>query len=189
MRPGRALALVALVPLAALAAEWVKVPTPDAHQHWYDRSKLVFEGETVTYWRRVAFRSPQRSKGGLATSAMYRERIDCRTHTSRTLGYLLYARDGSVIENVRTPDAEPEPVTPDTLGDQYEKVMCALLARYPREPLAPAASAIPPSTQELRDEIEWLEARLRILRAQLEQRSDAGFATTGQPAAPSQPAH
>ena len=140
------------------------------------------------YWRRVAFRSPQRSKAGLATSAMYRERVDCRAHTSRTLGYLLYARDGTVIENVRTPDAEPEPVTPDTLGDHYEKVMCALLASHPRERLAPAASAIPPSTQELRDEIEWLEARLRILRAELELRPKAGSAATEQPVAISQPA-
>lgn len=180
-------ALLACVPLAAVAAEWIKVPAPDAHQHWYDRSKLVFDGDAVTYWRRVEFGSPQRSKSGLATSAMYRERIDCRAHSHRTLGYLLYAREGSVIENVRTPEAETEPVTPDTVGDQYEKVMCALLAGQPLAP--PPASAVPPSTQELRDEIEWLEARLRILRAQLDLRLKAGSAATEEPVAASPPAH
>jgi hypothetical protein len=117
------------LPLTALAADWVKVPVPDVNQHGYDRSKVLVEGDGVTYWRRVEFRAPQRAKAGVAGSAMYRERIDCRTHSHRTLGYLLYAQDGTVIEWLEArlrilreqlehqpkPQAAPEPaVAPGT---------------------------------------------------------------------------
>src|SRR5689334_6113552 len=96
----------------AHAAEWVRVSTIDIHQHWYDRSKIFVDGDVVTYWRRVTFHTPQRSKAGLASSAMYRERVDCRTHMHTTLGYLLYLKDQGVLENVHTPDAAPEPIVP-----------------------------------------------------------------------------
>ena len=54
----------------AHAAEWVRVSVIDANQHWYDRSKIYVDGDLVTYWRRVSFRAPQRSKAGMAGSAM-----------------------------------------------------------------------------------------------------------------------
>lgn len=167
----RSAAAVALtLPLTALAADWVKVPVPDLNQHWYDRSKVLVEGDGVTYWRRVEFRAPQRAKAGVAGSAMYRERIDCRTHSHRTLGYLLYAQDGTVIENTHKPDAEAEPIIPETVGDQFEKVMCALAAERGPESKAPSSGtgSVLRSAEEIRQEIEWLEARLRILRDQLE---------------------
>src|SRR6478609_493046 len=45
---GHAAASLALcLPLAALAAEWVKVPTPDLNRHWYDRTKLAVENENI----------------------------------------------------------------------------------------------------------------------------------------------
>ena len=49
MSIGHAAASLALcLPLAALAAEWVKVPTPDLNRHWYDRTKLdVFSQEPL----------------------------------------------------------------------------------------------------------------------------------------------
>jgi hypothetical protein len=68
------------------AAEWVPVGAPDQNQHAYDRSKLTVDGEAITYWRRVVFRSPQPLKAGTARMALYRERIDCRSHSHRTLG-------------------------------------------------------------------------------------------------------
>jgi hypothetical protein len=158
------------LPLTALAADWVKVPVPDVNQHWYDRSKVQVEGDGITYWRRVEFRVPQRAKAGVAGSAMYRERIDCHTHDHRTLGYLLYAQDGTVIENVHKPDAEAEPTVPETVGDQFEKVMCALAAQRMPEAKLPGASTglALRSPEEIRQEIQFLEARLRILREQLE---------------------
>jgi len=188
VKRGYAFALLACVPLAAAAAEWVKVQTPDVNQHWYDSNKLLFEGDTVTYWRRVEFRSPQRSKAGLAGSAMYRERVDCRAHTLRMLGYLLYAGNGAVIENVHTPEAAAEPVVPETLGDQYEQLMCKLAQERPAEARTPAsAGAVPRSTQEIRDEIEWLEARLRILHEQLDLKLKAESAAQPAATAPANP--
>ena len=59
--------------------------------------------------------------------ALYRERIDCRSHTHRTLGYLLYAQDGNVIENVYTPEAAAEPIIPGTVGDRFEELMCVFV--------------------------------------------------------------
>jgi len=152
------------------AAEWVRVSTIDAHQHWYDRSKIYVDGDGVTYWRRVTFRSPQRSKAGMAASAMYRERVDCRTHLHTTLGYLLYSKEQSILENVHTPDAAPEAIIPETVGDQFEKLMCSLAPQIALEQKAQAATT-PRTAGELRDEIEFLEARLRFLREQLELRT------------------
>lgn len=131
MRPARAgLALAALACAAPLwAAQWTRVSVKDAHEHYYDRGKLTIESDLITYWRRVVFRPPQPAKGGLAATAMYRERIDCALHSHRTLGYLLYAQDGGVLENVYTPEAAPEPIIPETVGDRFESVMCALVAR------------------------------------------------------------
>jgi hypothetical protein len=154
------------------AAEWVRVSTIDVHQHWYDRSKIYVDGEVVTYWRRVTFRTPQPTKTGMAASAMYRERVDCRTHLHTTLGYLLYSKDHNVLENVRTPDAAPEAIVPETVGDQFEKLMCSLAPQIALEQKAQTAAA-PRTTGELRDEIEFLEARLRFLREQLELRTRA----------------
>jgi hypothetical protein len=167
----RAAASVALcLPLAALAAEWIKVPAPDLNQHWYDRSKLTAENESITYWRRVDFHVPQRSKSGMAQSGMYRERIDCRAHTYRTLGYLLYAKNGSVIENMHTPDATAEPIIPETVGDRFDRVMCALAPQVLAAQKAATEAAIttPRTVEELRQDIESTEARLRILREQLD---------------------
>ena len=38
-----------------------------------------------------------------------------------------------MIENVHTPDSEPEPIIPDTLGDRYERVMCKLAPQIAAE--------------------------------------------------------
>lgn len=170
----RAGALLFCLPLTALAADWVKLPTPDANIHWYDRSKLLVEDDAVTYWRLVEFRTPQQTKFGMASSAMYRERIDCRNHTYRALGYLLYAKDNTVIENVHSPDAAAEPVIPETVGDRYERLMCALAAeRAAAKAQASAAPPAPRTSQEIRSEMDALEARLRLLRDQLDQLTKA----------------
>ena len=177
MRPSATLVtwaacLLALaLPAAADAADWVRVAAPDQHQHAYDRSKLVIDGDDITYWRRVTFRTPQAAKGGLARMAMYRERMDCRAHTHRTLGYLLYAQDGSIIENIYTPDAPTEPVIPETVGDRYEMLMCAFVdearsARARAAAEAAAAPAAPASLDELQRELERTQARLRELQDQ-----------------------
>lgn len=149
------------------AAEWVRVSTIDVNQHWYDRSKIFVNADVVTYWRRVTFRMPQRSKAGLAASALYRERVDCRTHLHTTLGYLLYSKEQAVLENVHTPDANAEPIIPETVGDQFEKLMCSLAPQLALEQKSQSAT-MPRTAGELRDEIEFLEARLRLLREQLE---------------------
>ncbi len=174
MRAARAralsLLLTALAPWGqgAHAADWVRVSAPDQHQHSYDRTKLAIEGDEITYWRRVVFRAPQSVAAGNARMAMYRERIDCRNHTLRTLGYLLYAQDGSVLENVYTPEAAAEPIIPETLGDRFDMLMCVLVdeARRAREEAAAQApdAAV---TEALRAEIERLEGRVRELEAQL----------------------
>jgi hypothetical protein len=178
-------AIVALLlPVAPVdAAEWVRVSTIDANQHWYDRSKIYVDGDLVTYWRRVSFRTPQRSKTGMASSAMYRERVDCRTHVHTTLAYLLYAKDQSVLDNVPTPDAQAEPTVPETVGDQFEKLMCSLAPQIALEPKS-ASATMPRTAGELRDEIEFLEARLRLLREQLELHSKSAAPAEPAPAPP-----
>ena len=158
----------ALAPAPARAADWVRVTAPDQNQHAYDRTKLFVDGEAITYWRRVVFRTPQPVQGGTARMALYRERIDCRSHAHRTLGYLLYAQDGNIIENVYTPEATAEPVIPGTVGDRYEELMCVFVEedREAREETARQA-ADPAITDALRAEVERLEARVRELETRL----------------------
>jgi hypothetical protein len=178
-----ALALV-LGASSALAADWVWLEMPDVHQHYYDRSKVSIEGDSVTYWRRVVFTTPQQARAGTARSAMYRERIDCKTHTHRTLGYLLYGADAAVIENAYTPDAPSEPVIPETVGDHYEKLMCGLAAASRAEAATTPPKAEPSLTSQeaLRSEIERLESRLQELKRQL-QGAQQGMPPTTEPAA------
>jgi uncharacterized protein YceH (UPF0502 family) len=162
------LAALAAVSLsaAAQAADWVRVGTPDQHQHSYDRSKLTLEDAEITYWRRVVFRTPQPARSGKARMAMYRERVDCAQHTYRTLGYLLYAQDGSILENVYTPDAPSQPIIPETVGDRFETLMC-LIVEQDQVSRAAAEDAVPTTPDALRVEVERLEARLRELKEQL----------------------
>ena len=122
------------------AAEWVRMSTIDINQHWYDRSKIFVDGDLVSYWRRVTFRSPQRSKAGMASSAMYRERVDCRTHMHTTLGYLLYSKDQSVLDNVNTPEAAPEPIV---------ETNCSIVGESDRR--APWTKRIPATSVVLRN--------------------------------------
>jgi len=168
----------ALCAAPAQSADWVRVTAPDQNQHAYDRTKLFVDGEAITYWRRVVFRTPQPIKGGAARMALYRERIDCRSHTHRTLGYLLYAQDGNIVENVYTPEAAAEPIIPGTVGDRFEELMCVFVEedREARDEAARQASD-PAVADALRAEVARLEARVHELEMQLR---EAG----GRPAAP-----
>ncbi len=201
------LALAAAVAALALsaplcAAEWTRVAVKDQHEHYYDRTKIAIEGERITYWRRVVFRPAQPTRNGLAGTAMYRERIDCALHTHRTLGYLLYAPEGSVLENVYTPEAAADPIIPETVGDRFENAMCALLARerarnVARRPAAEKSATDPVAARDagrtaqadagvedletmnqaqLLVEIARLEERLTQLRARLSVMSAPGSA-------------
>lgn len=161
------LGLLLVQSLPASAADWIRVPTADVHQHYYDRAKLGIDGEEITYWRRVTFKTPQPSKNGPATMAMYRERIDCARHTHRTLGYLLHGQDGSVIENVYTPDAHPEPIVPETVGDKFEQLMCVFVDQARTSRQAADVESNQQSAEAIKAEIERLEARLKVLRERL----------------------
>ena len=126
----------------------------------------MIEGEQITYWRRVVFGTPQPARSGMARMAMYRERIDCAKHTYRTLGYLLYAQDGAILDNVYTPDAQPEPIVPETVGDRFETLVC-LIVEQDQASRTPAAQPVPKTPEQLRAEAEQLETRLRELKEQL----------------------
>jgi hypothetical protein len=164
----RLLASLALaLPLGAQAASWVRAEVADEHQHFYDRSNLSIEGDEISYWRRVIFRAPQATASGAARMAMYRERIDCRARTFRILGYLLYGQDGSVLENVYTPQAHPEPIAPATVGERFETLMCAFVEQARASQPATGAEPRPGEFEELQGEIQQLENRLRVLRERL----------------------
>ncbi|MBM3393362.1 MAG: hypothetical protein FJY37_01695 [Betaproteobacteria bacterium] len=150
------------------AAEWAAVPTGDGNQHFYDRSKVFVSGDEVTYWRRVVFSTAHPVRNGFARSAMYRERVSCKQHRISTLGYLLYASDGSVLENVYTPDVDPSAVVPETVGDRFHRIMCAFVGTgggtrpTPRDP-APAPKKTD-DNDSVREEIDRLETMLKRLR-------------------------
>lgn len=129
----RHLALLAffLLPIAhssAWAADWARLTQiPGEDQYFYDRSKLVIEGEEVTYWKKVLFKKPQAVKNQPVAWSLMRERIHCAQHTLRLISYLYYAADGSTIEYVADHEKEGTPIIPDTLGDAFERHMCELV--------------------------------------------------------------
>jgi hypothetical protein len=179
----RALLAVALaVPLGVHAVDWTRVEASDQHQHFYDRSKVHVDQDSVTYWRRVVFRAPQPARTGSARMAMYRETIDCARHTYRLLGYLLYAQDGSVLENVYTPDAAAEAIIPETIGDRFETLMCVFVDQVHLSQ-AKVRSELPAdaSAAEIRAQIERLEGELEALRARLRQASSGEGGTRPSP--------
>jgi hypothetical protein len=163
-----------LMTVSAFGADWVAVSTGDGNQHFYDRSKVFVSGEEVTYWRRVLFATAHPVKGGFARSAMYRERINCKQHRVTTFGYLLYSADGTPLENVYTPDAEASAIVPETVGDRFERIMCAMVASQPESsPPTTSDSATAKKTEgsdELRKEIDRLELQLKRLRERLGER-------------------
>ena len=120
--------ILLLIACSANAADWAAVRTgPEGDQYFYDRSKLFVSGDEITYWKKVTFRVPQPAKNQFAASGLYRERIQCAEHTLKLISYLLYAADGSVIEYVANHEGETSPIIPDTLGDLFEKKVCAIV--------------------------------------------------------------
>jgi len=74
---------------------------------------------------------------------------------------------GAFLE-VRVPAPQsPVAIVPETVGDQFERLMCSLAPQIAIEQKA-VASTMPRTPGELRDEIDFLEARLRMLREQLD---------------------
>jgi hypothetical protein len=125
----RALLLLACcLASAAQAAEWTRLTRiPGEDQYFYDRSKLVIQGEEITYWKKVVFKRPQPMKNQLAAWVLMRERIHCTDHTLRLISYLYYTADGSTIDYVADHEKEGTPIIPDTLGDAFERQLCELV--------------------------------------------------------------
>ena len=128
----RALITLALLLLApyAIGADWLKLDLPNTEdQYFYDRSKLVVQGNEVTYWKKVLFKQPQPVKNKLAHSGLMRERIDCKDHTLRLLSYLYHDAQGAVIDYVADSEKEGVPIIPETIGDWFEQTLCVLTIR------------------------------------------------------------
>ena len=122
------LTILLLLSLPATAAEWIRVrPLAEGDQYFYDRSKLYIHGDEITYWKKVAFKTPAMVKNQAAVSGLYRERIHCAEHTLKLISYLLYAADGSTIEYIASHEGDSAPVIPDTVGDVFEKTVCELV--------------------------------------------------------------
>jgi len=119
---------LATLPSVTTAAEWVKIHTAaDQSLYFYDRSKLFLHDDEVTYWKKVAFKTPQPFKDKLIASALYRERIHCAEHTLKLISYLLYTPTGELFEYAPTKEGDPAPIIPDSLGDVFEKALCPLV--------------------------------------------------------------
>lgn len=167
-----------LIPLfalatAAYASEWVPVTTTaEGDTHSYDSEKLHVEDRTIVYWRKVDLRMPLPVRSGLAQQGLFREQIDCVGRSLRTLGYLYYAADGGLIENVYEPDAPPVPIADGTPMRRLEELLCPMVRAATTEPQPPAESG--DGLVKPRQEVEALQARVRDLRRGLELQEAAG---------------
>lgn len=119
---------------AGFAASWVHLAIPHTDdKYYYDRSKLVIDGEQITYWKKALFKPPRAIKNQLAASGLMRERIDCHEHTLRLLSYLYHDAKGGVIEYVAEAEKEGAPIIPETVGDWFEQALCSKLRPVDRE--------------------------------------------------------
>lgn len=127
MRSLLTLILQCTVASSAFAADWVRIAIPYTEDiYFYDRSKLVVNGNEVTYWKKVQFTPARSVKNALAKSSLMRERINCHEHTLRLLSFLYHDAQGAQIEYVADAEKEGAPIIPDTVGDQFEQVLCTL---------------------------------------------------------------
>ncbi|MEO1766268.1 surface-adhesin E family protein [Thiobacter aerophilum] len=138
--------LVAAAPV--LAADWMRLPIRAEDQYFYDRSKLVIQGEEITYWKKVVFRQPPLVKGQAAAWALMRERIHCGQHTLRLISYVYYASDGTMLDYMPEAEKEATPIIPDTLGDAFERHLCVLVTRSREEDAARKKEQDEPRTRE-----------------------------------------
>ncbi len=154
----------------AHAEEWVEVATTsDGDIHSFDSGKLHIEGDGIAFWRKVEFRMPLPIQSALAHSALYREHIDCAGQKLRTLGYLYYAGDGAVIENVYAPEAPAVSIVQGTPAEQMAAALCPLVAQTQA-----SADASVDEIEKLRREVETLQSRVRRLRHGLEVQEASG---------------
>ena len=112
----------------AQAADWVKmeIPSGTPDTYYYDRSKLVVNGNTITYWKKIQFSPPRKIKQGQVSITLMRESIDCREHTLRLLSYLYNDATGTTIDSSDDAEKEAKPIIPDSIGDHYEQKLCPL---------------------------------------------------------------
>lgn len=126
------------------AADWVRIEIPHTEDaYFYDRSKLVVNGNEVTYWKKVQFIPARTVKNFVASSAFMRERINCREHTLRLLSFLYHDAHGAQLEYVADAEKSDAPIIPDTVGDQFEQVLCALARET--GPFSPFSPTITPN--------------------------------------------
>lgn len=154
----------------AVAAEWERVPSAGNDLHYYDRSKVTIQGDEIVYWRKVVLANPARVRSGVARSAIYQERIHCRNHTLKSLGWQLFAADGAALEGATTTEGEAISIVPETIGDRFQSAMCELVearrrqqAEFAREEALLTAKR--KELETLRAEVERLEESVARLRA------------------------
>lgn len=165
------IALLAVAAAAGAEDDWVEfATTSDGDTHYYARDKLHFDRQGVALWRRVDFRMPLPVRSALAQSGRYREHIDCADRRLRTLGYLYYAADGSVIENVYTPDAPSVAIRKDTPAERLAESLCPVASEQSAQMDAPQDDDL----ERLRREVEALQSQVRQMRRSLEVQEAAG---------------
>lgn len=135
----------------ALAAEWVALPAiPNGDQYFYDKSKLMIKDDEVTFWKKVQFKTPQALKGTDVVSGVLRERINCAEHSAKLLTYLYYSATGDTVEYVPEDETPAMPIVPDTVGDNYDRVLCPMVWRKQEE--ARIKNEQKAAEQEMKDE-------------------------------------
>lgn len=138
--------LLFVCPDMVAAADWLAMrTTADTHLHSLDKSRLLIDGEEITYWRRVVFTQPQLSRHGQAGSALFYERLDCARHTLQMKNWLLYDQAGKLIDQAAEPDREPSPIVPDSLADSLEQTLCRMIGS--KRPVPGMDGAGQPSVQ------------------------------------------
>ena len=171
----RFLAILAASALAitAHASDWIAITTTaEGDAHYYDNEKLHVEGDAVVYWRKVEFRMPFPVRSALAQLGLYREQVDCASRSLRTLGYLYYSADGGIIEDVYAPDAPPVDIVDGTAVRLLERLLCPMVRAGTTGTEAPVESG--DGLDQLRQEVEALQAQVRKLRRGLDMPDAAG---------------
>lgn len=126
------LAVTFLVPLAANAAQWVRVSSINDRSGDVDKQSIQKIGDLRKFWVRYNFFEPQESSGKWYQSAAVHSLIDCNKRTFTQLGAVFYSEKNLGGNVVLTHDfvklgvasESTESIIPGSSGETFYKFVC-----------------------------------------------------------------
>jgi hypothetical protein len=123
------LALLALLPLAASAAQWAKLPAPaGTAAAFIDKSSIVKSGPSYKAWTMQAPSAPQATPDGKQYRSVKQLQLySCDDRTATLVMEVFYddaQGKGAIVQSIKYEKFTPDDVVPDSVADAALGVIC-----------------------------------------------------------------